>query len=114
MTLSLLLSLSLLAACGSNGDDGEPSGGSGPSGPSADVSEELSGGNGVFLPSVGVAAALAAAGYVEHEYLARGTATSYTAASSLPADGRFDLKEADAADYRTRVLVRRPLSSQRF
>jgi hypothetical protein len=50
---------------------------------------------------------LAEAGYTETEYVASGTALSY-AADELPADGHWSLREDARADYRTRVVVRRP------
>ncbi len=83
------------------------------SGPAADLSEELTGGNGVFI---GEAAAvdLAATGYVEHEYVAAGTATSYAATEPLAADGRWTFAPDGTAPYRTRVLVRRPADAARF
>ena len=52
-----------------------------PSGPAADLSHELTGGNGVFMGSP-TPPNLQAAGYVEHEYAASGTATSYRAVES--------------------------------
>lgn len=83
-------------------------------GPAADVSEELSGGNGIFLASGGTGPSLEAAGYVEQEFVAEGIATSYTAPDGLPTDGRYALQEAGSAGYRTRIVVRRPASSARF
>jgi hypothetical protein len=77
-----------------------------PAGPAADVSEELSGGNGVFLGAA-TASSLPAT-YVEHEYVAAGTATAYTAEGALPDDGHFSLEPGTTAAYRTRIVVRRP------
>lgn len=74
-----------------------------PQGAAADVSETLEGGSGRFLPG-----ALVAEGYVEHEYVAAGTATSYRAEGVLSDDGRWTFAPDATADYRTRVLVRRP------
>ena len=72
-----------------------------PQGPAADVSEELTGGNGPF---VGAATGVAAPdGYVEHEYVAAGTATSYKANGALTDDGRWSFAPATTAPYRTRV-----------
>jgi hypothetical protein len=84
------------------------------SGPRADLSTELTGGDGVFLGSASEQPDLAASGYVEHEYAATGTATSYRADAGLPTDGRFELTEDATADYRTRVVVRRPSSPDGF
>ena len=83
-------------------------------GPTADLSEELTGGNGVFLGAASAPDNLAAAGYEEHEYVAAGTATAYTAPGGLPNDGRFALQQAGSADYRTRIVVRRPVAPADF
>lgn len=77
-----------------------------PAGPAADVSQELTGGNGIFLASAS-SIDLASVGYEEQELVASGTATSYTG-GPIPTDGRVDLTEGTTADYRTRVVVRRP------
>ena len=77
-----------------------------PAGPAADVSEELTGGNGPFIGS-SIAGQLDP-GYVEHEFVAAGSATAYTAAGELTPDGAWTLAPSSEAEYRTRVLVRRP------
>lgn len=56
---------------------------------------------------------LAAAGFVESEWAVSGVATSYDAVAT-PEDGRFELTEADAAPFATRVLVRRPADAAAF
>lgn len=78
-----------------------------PSGPTAVVSERLTGGSGPFI---GAASGpdLGSAGYVEEEFVAAGTATSYRPEGELDADGTWTFAEDTAAPYRTRVLVRRP------
>ena len=83
-----------------------------PAGPSAALSD-ISGGNGVFLGDP-IPVNLERAGYVEHEYAASGTATSYTATSPLAEDGRWSFAPDGTAPYRTRVLVRRPSDRARF
>jgi hypothetical protein len=75
-------------------------------GPIAEV-EPLTGGNGAFVASPG-GLDLETAGWVEEEFAASGTAVSYASDGDLPADGAFDLHEDQQAEYRTRVLVRRP------
>ena len=55
---------------------------------------------------------LEAAGYVEREYVVSGAALSYRGAT--PPDGRWELSVAGAADYATRVVVRRPRSAGSF
>ena len=79
----------------------------------AELSEELTAGNGVFLASFS-SAGLAGAGYVESEHLASGTACSYRADGPLGGDGRWQLAEDLRAPYRTRVVVRRPRSASDF
>lgn len=113
----IIVALALLSSCSSSGSSSSGSSSSStaatevvrPEGPAADLSQELSGGNGVFLASAS-SSDLAASGYEEHEYVASGTATSYVG-GPIPADGRVDLTEGTSADYRTRVVVRRPVDS---
>jgi hypothetical protein len=57
---------------------------------------------------------LAQAGYVQREYAASGTATSYKANGTLTGDGRWSLAPDGSAPYRTRVLVRYPTNPARF
>jgi hypothetical protein len=54
------------------------------------------------------------ADYVENEFVASGTATSYTPTTPLSGDGRWSLAPDATAPYRTRVLVRRPSDRARF
>lgn len=84
-----------------------------PSGPSAELSGELTGGNGVFIGSP-IPVNLKRAGYVQREYAASGTATSYTTTSPLTGDGNWTFAPGDSAPYRTRVLIRRPADPARF
>jgi len=83
-----------------------------PSGPVADVSQELTGSKDPFMGEAVKSGA--EAGYVEHEYAAAGTATSYTSATPLAEDGRWALEPGATAPYRTRVLVRRPADPAAF
>lgn len=78
------------------------------------MSEQLTGGSGIFLASGAPNPALDEAGYVEQEFVAAGVATSYSAPDGLPTDGRYALQEAGSAEYRTRIVVRRPASPDRF
>jgi hypothetical protein len=57
---------------------------------------------------------LQASGYVEHEYVAAGTASSYRASGPLTANGRWTFTPDASAAYRTRVLVRRPEKPSAF
>jgi hypothetical protein len=82
-------------------------------GPAADVSEELTGGNGVFLGEPRPVD-LEDAGFVQTERAAAGTAVAYESGGPLPANGRWSLTEGPGADYRTRILVRRPARAKDF
>jgi len=84
-----------------------------PTGPSAQLSRELTGGNGVFIGSA-IPVNLKRAGYVQHEYATSGTATSYTATAPLSSDGLWSFAPDAQAPYRTRVLVRQPADPARF
>ncbi len=57
---------------------------------------------------------LTAMGYVQHEYAAAGTATSYKATGPLTRDGRWRFAADATAPYRTRVLVRAPAQASKF
>ena len=65
--------LTALSGC-SDGSDASPPA----QDAAAELVEELSGGNGTFIGAA-LPANLGAVGYVEQEYVAAGTATSYTA-----------------------------------
>jgi hypothetical protein len=115
----------VVAACsdddgGGDADDADRSGEAGTSAldvgplePAADLSEELTGGAGVLLAAA-TSIDIDEAGWVESEHVAAGTATSYRAEGDLPGDGRFELVEDLTADYRTRILVRRPADAADF
>ncbi len=120
-TISTLLALSMVAlgACSSGSDADGDDGAAGetdspttqvdrPDGPAAELSGPLTGGNGISLAAASAGPDLAEAGWVEEEYAAAGTATSYRAEGDLPADGSFELVDDATADYRTRIVVRRP------
>ncbi|MBX3286902.1 MAG: hypothetical protein KF703_16255 [Actinobacteria bacterium] len=74
----------------------------------------MTGGNGISLLAAAELPDLAEAGYTEAEYRVTGTAVRYTAEGDLPADGRFELSPGDAADYATRIVVRRPADAADF
>ena len=76
-----------------------------PAGPRADLSP-LSGGRGVFLGAA--TGQPAPEGYVEEEYVAEGSASSYRPVGELEGDGQWTFRPSEQASYRTRVVVRRP------
>jgi hypothetical protein len=84
-----------------------------PSGPAADLSQEITGGSGPFMGS-SASTNLEASGFVGHEYVAAGTASSYRSNGPLSPDGRWTLAPDASAQYRTRVLVRRPARPAAF
>jgi hypothetical protein len=57
---------------------------------------------------------LASLGYVEQEFFVAGTATAYTSADPLGADGVWTATPGDTAGYVTRILVRRPTNPKKF
>jgi hypothetical protein len=52
---------------------------------------------------------LESVGYTEQEFLIKGTARSFTLTGDRGTDGRWSVREAAAAPYLTRILVRRPI-----
>jgi hypothetical protein len=108
-----LLLAAALGGCGSDEDvdpaqDIDPR----PEGPAARVVGVLTGGKGLNL-AVGRSQPLPA-GWVEEEYALEGTAVSYASEGALPPDGWFALREDTSADYRTRIVVRRPGTQASF
>jgi len=53
-------------------------------------------------------------GYMEEEYFIGGTATSYTSATPLSEDGSWTVEAKDTADFKTRIVVRRPVEAADF
>jgi hypothetical protein len=118
-----LLAVILAAACSDDGDGKAASATTAasatsttvarPAGPAADLSEEITGGNGAFMGEANPPK-LDAAGYVEHEYVAAGTAAAYEVDGELSTDGRWKFERGTTAPYRTRVMVRRPANKDDF
>lgn len=69
-------------------------------------------GDGPFVS--GTAFDLADVGYEQAEYFISGTARSYVNVGALESDGRFEVAPADAAAYKTRILVYRPINPRDF
>jgi hypothetical protein len=74
----------------------------------------IEGGNGVFAVFGGSPHDLQAAGYVESEFAAAGTATSFRADGELSGDGRWTVRPDATAAFCTRLLVRRPADPAAF
>lgn len=77
-----------------------------PPGPAAELTP-LTGGKGIDLVTTS-GPDLAAVEWVEEEFRAAGTATSYKAVGELPEDGTFVLEPDVTAEFATRIVVRRP------
>lgn len=84
-----------------------------PPGPAAELDGPLTAGKGLHLVAA-VGLDLASLGWVEEEYAASGTATSYRAVGELPTDGTYVLEPDATADFRTRIVVRRPADASGF
>lgn len=56
---------------------------------------------------------LDAHGYLEEELFASGAAVAFAPSAPLTSDGRWELAVAGEAEYRTRIVVRRPVEASR-
>ncbi len=84
-----------------------------PSAPRAELSGPVT--EGRFIePTSAVPVDLATAGYVCEEFFVSGTASAFEASGPLGVDGRWSVTPAVTADYRTRIVVRRPSDPRRF
>jgi hypothetical protein len=57
---------------------------------------------------------IASVGYVAEEFFISGTASSYSSAAELSADGRWSVTVSGAADFTTRMVVLTPTDRARF
>jgi hypothetical protein len=57
---------------------------------------------------------IADVGYAAEEFVISGTASSYSSATELGADGRWTVTSADTADFATRIVVLTPTDRSRF
>ena len=53
-------------------------------------------------------------GYRQSEFFLSGTANAFTNSSELGSDGRWQVEAAETADYKTRVVVYRPIDPEQF
>ena len=58
--------------------------------------------------------ALSDVGYEDVEYFLSGTATSFTNLVELGSDGVWEVEPGETADYKTRIVVHRPLDAAQF
>lgn len=112
--LTGIFTATLLTGCG---------GGGGSSGPAAaapgtiaaanpTVAGPISGGLGIFISATRFP--LADVGYKQSEYFLSGNAESYAPAGTLGSDGKWSVNVANHADYKTRIVVYRPILATKF
>jgi len=68
----------------------------------------------IAIPACVVQFDLAAHGYAEEEFIAAGTAVGYDVAGDESADGRWTAVPGEEAEFRTRIVVRRPADAASF
>lgn len=118
-TIAICVALVGLAACSGSNSSGssttavELTKTRRPSGPAADLSTRLAGGHDVYMGE-STTVDLKRVGYVQREYAAAGTASSYKAVGALTRDGRWEFVPDASMPYRTRVLVRAPAKAAAF
>ena len=78
------------------------------------VSGPVTGGNGTPVLFAHGAFDLATVGYTQSEFFVSGTASAYSPASALTADGRWTVEPSSQAAYVTRIVVDRPIHRRRF
>jgi hypothetical protein len=113
-----VLVLATAASCSSTDEAGSGDGSTSGTDPAATFAvrspEEIipppAEGQGIVLPQP---AAPLPDGYVQEEFLIGGTATSF-ASDDTPDDGFWTATPAEEAEYRTRVIVRRPAPAEDF
>ncbi|ROS41985.1 alpha/beta hydrolase domain-containing protein [Amycolatopsis thermoflava] len=66
------------------------------------------------FPFLAAAEDLGSFGYTESEFFISGTATAYAKSGLWTSSGRWDVRPTTQAEYRTRLLVRRPSDPARF
>jgi hypothetical protein len=98
----LLVSLPLLASAQSNARSATPT-----------ISAPVTGGE-RGQAFGGFAAGAAPAGYVEEERFISGRATAYEKVGAWGTDGAWRAAATSTADYKVRMLVRRPIDANRF
>ncbi len=81
--------------------------------PAARVTGPVTGGKGIDLPGT-TTFDLGTVGYEQHEYFLSGTATAYQGTSPLTSNGRWRVRAASSAPYKTRMVVYRPIDPRRF
>lgn len=100
-----------MAGCGSGDSPAPPARGAGVAHPV--LEGPVTGGSGVpFVAST--LFDLAQVGYMQEEYFVSGTATAYTSNGALGTDGMWLAEPAATAEYKTRIVVYRPIDPKKF
>ncbi len=104
----------LLVVASACGDDDN---GAAVAGPSLDVPAPLvegpiTAGRAIILQ--GTSFPLADVGYMEKEFFVSGVARAFANVGELDSDGNWEVEESSSADYRTRIVVRRPIDPTDF
>lgn len=73
-----------------------------------------SGGNGVPLLFGNTTFDLASVGYKQSEFFLTGSASAYSSASPLTSDGKWTVTPTSPQQYKTRVVVNRPVDDRKF
>ena len=77
------------------------------------VEGPITGGKGLFFVG-STLFDLAPVGYEQNEFFLSGTATSYTSPKTLSPNGKWTVKPAASAPFKTRVVVYRPIDPKKF
>ena len=110
LVAAVLVTLAVLAGCSSDdAGDGEEAVTFTARAPE-EIAPPPAEGNGIVLPQP---ASAMPDGYVQEEYLVGGTATRFDAVDT-PDDGAWTATPGEEAEYRTRVIVRRPAAARDF
>jgi hypothetical protein len=109
--LSLLGITFLIVACSDNNNT--TAGSSVSTKPPALISGPVTGGSNGF-PATPAVVDLDAAGYTEEEFFIEGTARAFEQVGEWSIDGVWPVSETTMADYKTRILVRRPIDPNDF
>jgi hypothetical protein len=110
--LTGIFTATILTGCGggSSGPAATSSGAIAAANPT--VAGPVSGGLGIFISATRFS--LAEVGYKQSEYFLSGNAESYAPAGTLGSDGKWSVNVAGHADYKTRVVVYRPILATKF
>lgn len=107
--LLLLVPLFILTACSDSSDRGVQVA----LVPVAEVSGPITNGSRGF-PATPAVVDLAAAGYIEEEFFIEGNARAFEPDGEWGIDGVWPVMASSTADYKTRILVRRPAAAADF